>query len=189
MKKRIILATSNKGKLREFRQILKDFEIIPMNEAGFTGEIEEDGESFYENALIKAKAVATALNLPALADDSGLCVDALGGAPGVYSARYSKTGEDKDNKRLLLKNMEGIKNRRAKFVCTLVYYSPDGETVSVSGETEGEIMLKEEGNNGFGYDSVFYSADLKKGMGTATPEEKNGVSHRARAIEKIKTLL
>lgn len=187
--KRIILATSNAGKLKEFKEILKDYKIISMKEAGFTGEIEETGKTFYENALIKAKTVANALNLPALADDSGLCVNALDGAPSIYSARYSIEGTDKANRKLLLFNMKGKIDRKARFICTLVYYEPSGKTVSVSGETEGEILDKETGENGFGYDSIFYSYDLKKSMGLATAEEKNKVSHRARAIEKIKGLI
>lgn len=189
MKRKIVLATGNNGKLKEFKEMLEGFEIVSMKDAGFTGDIEETGKTFYENALIKAKTVAEKLNMPALSDDSGLCVNALGGAPSIYSARYSKEGTDAANRKLLLKNMEGKTDRRAKFICTLVYYEPNGKIISVSGETEGEILYAEDGANGFGYDPIFYSLDLKKSMGQATAEEKNGVSHRARAIEKIKKLL
>lgn len=189
MAKKIILATTNKGKLKEFQEILKDYEIIPMGQAGFKAEIEETGKTFSENALIKAKTVAESLGVPALADDSGICVDALGGAPGIYSARYSVEGTDAANRELLLKNMEGKTDRRARFVCALVYYEPNGKTLSVSGETEGEILFKEDGENGFGYDPIFFSLDLKKSMGQATSDEKNGVSHRARAIAEMQALL
>ena len=189
MAKKIILATTNKGKLKEFQEILKDYEIISMGQAGFKGEIEETGKTFSENALIKAKTVAESLGVPALADDSGICVDALGGAPGIYSARYSVEGTDAANRELLLKNMEGETDRRARFVCALVYYEPNGKTLSVSGETEGEILFKEDGENGFGYDPIFFSYDLKKSMGQATSDEKNGVSHRARAIAEMQALL
>lgn len=189
MKKKIILATANNGKLKEFKEILKDYEIISMRDAGFTEEIEETGKTFYENALIKAKTVSEFVNAPVLADDSGLCVFALGGAPSIYSARYSAEGTDAANRKLLLENMKGITDRRAKFICTLVYYESDEKIITVSGETEGEILYAEIGENGFGYDSVFYSYDLKKSMGDAMAEEKNEVSHRARAIEKIKGLI
>lgn len=189
MAKKIILATTNKGKLKEFQEILKDYEIISMGQAGFKGEIEETGKTFSENALIKAKTVAESLGVPALADDSGICVDALGGAPGIYSARYSDEGTDAANRELLLKNMEGKTDRRARFVCALVYYEPNGKTLSVSGETEGEILFEEDGENGFGYDPIFFSYDLKKSMGQATSDEKNGVSHRARAIAEMQALL
>ena len=189
MAKKIILATTNKGKLKEFQEILKDYEIISMGQAGFKAEIEETGKTFSENALIKAKTVAESLGVPALADDSGICVDALGGAPGIYSARYSDEGTDAANRELLLKNMEGKTDRRARFVCALVYYEPNGKTLNVSGETEGEILFEEDGENGFGYDPIFFSYDLKKSMGQATSDEKNGVSHRARAIAEMQALL
>ena len=187
--KKIVLATKNKGKLKEFKGILTGVEIISMEEAGVIGDIEETGKTFLENAKIKAETVMLKTGMPALSDDSGLCVYALNGAPGVYSARYSEEGTDKANRELLLKNMEGITDRRAKFVCTLYYVEPNGKSVSVSGETEGCILEKEDGENGFGYDPIFFSNDLKKSMGRAKPEEKNKVSHRARAIEKIKNLL
>ena len=188
-KKTIVVASANKGKIKEIKDLLPDFNVVSYKELGFREEIEETGETFYDNALIKAKTVSMALNLPALADDSGLCVDALGGAPGVMSARYSKTGEDKDNNEKLLKVMEGEKNRKAKFVCCMVYYSPNGEIVTAMGETYGEIMDKIEGQNGFGYDVLFYSTEINKCFGLASKEEKNAVSHRFRALEKIKEKL
>ncbi len=188
-KKTIVVASGNKGKLKEIKDLLPDFNVVSYKELGFNEEIEETGSTFYENALIKAKTVSMALNLPALADDSGLCVDALCGAPGVMSARYSKTGDDKDNNEKLLKVMEREKNRKAKFVCCMVYYSPNGEIVTASGETYGEIMCKTEGQNGFGYDVLFYSTEINKCFGVATKEEKNAVSHRFRALELIKEKL
>ena len=187
--KRIVLASGNKGKLKEIREMLLDYEVVSCKDEGFTGEIEETGKTFYENALIKAKAVADKLNVPALADDSGLCVEALNGAPGIYSARYSGDGIDKHNYELLLKNMQGEKNRSAKFVCCMVYYEPSGKIITATGETFGEILSAPDGENGFGYDPVFYSDDLKKSFGVCTEEEKNSVSHRARALNKLKELL
>ncbi len=187
--KKIVLASANKDKLKEIRQILSDYEIIPCAELGFTEDIVEDGNTFYDNALIKAKTVSQALNLPALADDSGICVTALNGMPGIYSARYSGDGIDEHNNQLLLKNLEGKEDRSAKFVCCLVYYSPNGEIVTVEGETHGRILFAPEGENGFGYDPIFYSNDLNKSMGIASAEEKNSVSHRYRALAKLKEKL
>lgn len=186
MKNKIVLASGNKDKLKEIREMLPEYEIISCKEAGFTGKIEETGTTFYENALIKAKTVSEALNLPALADDSGICVEALGGAPGIYSARYAGDGIDSHNNRLLLENMKGQTNRKAKFVCCMVYYKPGGEIITSTGETYGRILDKEYGSNGFGYDPLFYSDDLEKCMGLASSEEKNGVSHRYRAILRLK---
>lgn len=187
--KKIVLASGNKNKLREIRQILSDYEIVPCFELGFNDEIVEDGNSFFENALIKAKTVSNALKLPALADDSGICVEALNGMPGIYSARYAGDGNDENNNKLLLKNLEGQTNRNAKFVCCLVYYDTDGNIITVEGETCGKILYENEGENGFGYDPIFYSNDLKKSMGVATDVEKNSVSHRYRALIKLKKKL
>ena len=185
-KKKIVVASGNKAKIREIAEILTDYEIISCKDAGFTGEIIEDGKTFLENALIKAKTVATALNIPALADDSGICVDALNGAPGIYSARYAGDGIDEHNNSLLLKNMQGKTNRNAKFVCCLVYYSPNGEIITATGETHGKIMDKEQGENGFGYDPLFLSDDLGVSLGVAPAEEKNKISHRFRALQQLR---
>lgn len=184
---KLIVASNNKGKIKEIKEILKDvYEIVPMGEAGFSEEIEENGSTFFENALIKAKAVSEALGVNALADDSGLCVDALGGAPGIYSARFSGVhGDDAANRKKLLSELKNLKNpdeRKAKFVSSVVLYKRDGEVVSGMGETHGIIGFKEEGENGFGYDSLFVSDDLGKSFGVATAEEKNAVSHRKRAL-------
>ena len=184
---KLIVATSNAGKLKEFREMLGGkYEVVSMAEAGFEGDVEETGVTFYENALIKAKAVADRLGVSALADDSGLEVECLGGAPGVYSARYA--GEPCDNARnraFLLENMKNSQNRKARFVSCIVLYNPNGQIVCAEGYVDGEILEEEQGNNGFGYDCLFYSYDLKKCFGIATDEEKNSVSHRGRALRAL----
>ena len=139
-RERIVLASGNKHKIKEIQQMLPDYEIVGYKDLGFDFEIEENGKTFYENALIKAKAVSDALNLPALADDSGICVDALNGEPGIYSARYAGDGVDAHNNELLLKNMQGVENRSAKFVCCMVFYKPNGQIITATGETHGKIM-------------------------------------------------
>lgn len=188
-KQKIVLASGNNHKIREIAQMLPEFEVVGYKQLGFNEEIIEDGNTFYENALIKAKTVSQALNLPALADDSGICVEALGGMPGIYSARYAGDGIDAHNNELLLKNMQDVENRNAKFVCCMVYYNPNGEIITATGETLGLIMDHEEGENGFGYDPLFYSLDLNKCLGVATAEEKNTISHRFRAIKQLKDKL
>ena len=151
-----------------------------------TKEIEETGKTFFENALIKAKTVAKALNLDALADDSGLVVDALNGEPGVYSARYAgEHGNDSDNRKLLLKNLQNESNRKAKFVSSIILYKTDDTYIEGYGETTGTILYKEEGENGFGYDSLFKSDDLNVSFGVASFEDKNKVSHRFRALKNL----
>lgn len=185
----IVAASGNAGKIREISEILNDYRVISCKELGFTDDIEETGKTFYDNALIKAETVAKALNMPALADDSGLCVTALSGAPGVYSARYSGTGTDEGNVEKLLKETENVSDRSAKFVSAVVVYYPDGKIVSAQGETFGEILRARRGNGGFGYDPVFYSYDLKKSFGEASAEEKNSVSHRARALAELRKKL
>ena len=188
-KQRIVLASGNAHKIKEISQMLPEFEVVGYKELGFDQEIIEDGKTFYENALIKAKTVSDALNLPALADDSGICVDALNGEPGIYSARYAGDGDDKHNNALLLKNMQGKTDRRAKFVCCMVFYKPNGQIITATGQTHGEIMDKEYGENGFGYDPLFFSYDLKKCLGLASSQEKNTISHRYRAISALKDKL
>lgn len=187
---KLIVATGNAHKLKEIREIFGGTEVISAYDVGYTGDPEETGKTFAENAVIKAKAAADALGLPALADDSGLCVDALSGAPGIYSARYAGGhGDDKANRAKLLKNMRGVKNRNARFVCSVALCFPDGKIVCAEGETSGKILEEERGNGGFGYDPLFYSDDLKKGFGEASAEEKNSVSHRSRALEALKKAL
>lgn len=185
--KRIILATGNKGKLAEFRTMLDGCEVLSPRELNIDADVEETGATFYENALIKARALNEATGLPAMADDSGLCVDALNGAPGVFSARYSG-GTDGDNIAKLLDEMKGEKNRAAHFTCCIVYC--DGDTVvSAHGETYGRLTERVDGDGGFGYDPIFLSDDLGKTFGRATEHEKNSVSHRARALAAIREKL
>ncbi len=188
-KQTLVLASGNKHKIKEIQQMLPDYEVVGYKDFGLDFEIEENGKTFYENALIKAKTVSQALNLPALADDSGICVDALGGAPGIYSARYAGDGNDEHNNNLLLKNLENATDRSAKFVCAMVFYKPSGEIISAMGETLGSILYAPEGENGFGYDPIFFSKDLNKCMGIASAQEKNSVSHRFRAIKGLKEKL
>lgn len=185
-KMKLVVATGNAHKLREIAEIFKGFEVVPQKQMGFCDEVEETGATFIENALIKARAAANALGVIALADDSGLCVDALNGAPGVYSARYSgEHGNDKANRDLLLKNMQNQTNRNAHFTCALALVYPDGREIVAEGYTYGEILHEEQGNGGFGYDPIFFSDDLQKSFGVATPEEKNGVSHRFRGLQTL----
>lgn len=185
-KKRLVVASGNAHKLKEIAEIFTDFEVVSQKQMGFDGEVEETGETFMENALIKARAASAALGLPTLADDSGLCVDALGGAPGVYSARYcGYHGSDKENRALLLQNMQGISERGAHFTSALALVYPDGTELTAEGRTYGKILTEEHGEGGFGYDSLFYSDDLQKSFGEATAEEKNSVSHRFRALQAL----
>ena len=184
-KKTLVLASANKGKIKEIAEMLPNFIVKGYKEFGLDFEIEENGTTYYENALIKAKTVSKILNLPVLADDSGLSVEALNGEPGVYSARYAGDGNDEHNNDKLLKNLEGKTNRKAKFICCMVYFVSDEENYSVTGETEGEILEKRDGTNGFGYDPIFFSYDLKKSLGVASDQEKNSISHRSRALSGI----
>ncbi len=184
--KKIVFASHNKGKIKEVKAILSEYEILSLADIGFFDDIEETGTTFEENSFIKAKAVYDFCHLPSLADDSGLCVDALGGAPGVYSARYAgEDGNDFKNRKLLLENMRGEKNRRAKFVTAATYIDENGAVTKAFGETHGSILFEETGLNGFGYDCLFFSDDLNKSFGLATESEKDGVSHRARAMKNL----
>ena len=184
---KLIVATGNKHKLREIRELFSESEVISASEAGFEEDTPETGETFEENALIKARAAAKALNLPALADDSGLCVDALNGAPGIYSARYAgEHGNEKANREKLMKELLNKDNRRARFRCAVALCFPNGLEIIAAGETCGEILREERGGNGFGYDSLFFSDDLQKSFAEASAEEKNAVSHRARALGALK---
>lgn len=189
----LIVATGNKHKLQEIQAIFKDVRVVSAREAGYLGDPEETGATFEENAIIKARSAAEALNLPALADDSGLCVAALGGAPGIYSARYAGGhGDDKKNREKLLAELGDEKNRAAYFRSAAALCFPQsmgGKTVTATGDTHGRILTREEGENGFGYDCLFYSDDLKKSFGVASAEEKNAVSHRFRALTALKEKL
>ncbi|MGN0804514.1 MAG: RdgB/HAM1 family non-canonical purine NTP pyrophosphatase [Candidatus Coproplasma sp.] len=180
----IIVASGNLGKIAEFKEIVPEVNFKSMRQAGYLGDPDETGSTYKENAYIKAKAVYDAIKKPVIADDSGLCVDALGGAPGIYSARFSG-GSFADNRALLLKRMEGISDRGARFVCAVCYINEKGETLFGEGSTEGKILFEEIGNKGFGYDNLFYSFDLNKSFGEADEEEKNKVSHRYRAVKDL----
>lgn len=187
---KIILASNNANKIREFKEIFSTYEIVPMKDIGFNQEIVEDGTTFEENSKIKTTAITNFLksknlNHMVMADDSGLCVDALNGAPGVYSARYGGDHNDQSNRDFLLKNLEGIQNRDAKFVCVITLQKPNGEIIVGKGEVKGRILTEETGNGGFGFDCLFFCNELNKCFGLATPEEKNSVSHRGRAIKDV----
>ncbi len=190
---KIALATNNKHKLEEIRAILNGcFEqILSLSELGLDIEIEETGATLEENALIKAREIVRLTGMPALADDTGLMVDALGGAPGVYSARYAgEAHDDKSNRQLLLKNLENAPDRSAHFGTVIAVCYPDGSYLTAEGRVDGKIIFEERGEGGFGYDSLFYSEEIGKTFAEATPEEKNSISHRGRALramlEKLK---
>lgn len=192
---KVIAATKNKGKIREMQEILSplDIEIISQQEMGIEVDVEETGDTFEKNALIKARAVAMLCEYPVLADDSGICVEALGGAPGVRSARYAgddATDSDRVNK--LLSEIGDSENRNAKFVTSVAFIYPDGREITAEGEVRGYITETPEGDNGFGYDPVFFSTELGKTFAMSSDEEKNSVSHRGRALknlyEKLKKL-
>lgn len=183
----IVAATNNAHKLREIRGILKEIFIVKsLKDCGIDIEIEENGQTFYDNALIKAKTIAELTNMPALADDSGLMVDALGGLPGVHSARYAgEPSNDKKNNAKLLAALKNSENRAAKFVSTIVLYFPDGKIISAEGYAEGVILHEERGAGGFGYDPLFLSKDLNKTFAEISQSEKNSVSHRSRALKNL----
>lgn len=187
---KIVIASKNKGKLLEYKALLGDkFELVSCDEIGFDKEIDENGTTFEENAFIKAKGIYDFCGLPVLADDSGLMVDFLNGEPGVKSARYAgEHGNDKKNYTLLLKNLQGVENRKAHFVTAICLITPN-KTYQAKGFTYGEILTSPVGENGFGYDPVFYSYELNKSFGLATEEEKNRVSHRFYATQNLLKLI
>ena len=185
---RIIVATQNKGKIKEIQEIFSPlgFEVISQKEAGFDIDVVENGETFEENAMIKARAIFELSHEAVIADDSGLLVDALNGAPGVYSARYAgENATDADKMNKLLGELEGKSDRQAKFVSALVMILKDGKTFTATGEVLGRITDKPYGENGFGYDPIFYSDELKKTFGEASDSEKNEISHRGRGLLKL----
>ena len=188
-KQKLVVATGNAHKLQEIAEIFTDYEVVSQKQMGFCEDVEETGKTFLENALIKARAASKALNCIALADDSGLCVNALGGAPSIYSARYcGRHGDDKANRDLLLKNLENATDRTAYFNSAVALVFPNGKELTAEGQTYGEILTEEQGDNGFGYDCVFFSNDLQKSFGLATAEEKNAVSHRFRALQNLRAV-
>jgi len=185
---KFVLASNNAKKTEEMRRILFNIgaEVLSLREAGICSAPEETGSTFYENARIKAAAACAASGLPSIADDSGLCVEALGGEPGVYSARYA--GENASDEELcacLLARMDRAENRRAEFVSTLVCVFPNGDELSARGECPGEILRAARGSGGFGYDPVFLVKGAGKTMAEMTAEEKDAVSHRGAAMRKF----
>ena len=189
---KFVLASHNRGKLKEMQEILAELgvEVALQSDVGLDLEPEENGSTFAENAAIKAKAVMEASGLPAIADDSGLCVDALNGAPGIYSARFSGVhGDDKANNRVLLQKMQGVEDRSAHFTCAMVLVRPDGSVVRAEGRMDGVIAHEEAGIYGFGYDSLFYLPERGCTNAQLLPEEKNAVSHRAKASEKMRQIM
>lgn len=193
---KLVLASKNKKKLAEMNAILSGLgvEVCSEAEAGVDVDVEETGATFEENSLLKARAVMEASGMPAIADDSGLCVDCLGGAPGVYSARYGGGGlDDTQRYRLLLENMKGQLTRAAKFVSVITCCFPNGDVLSARGECPGTIAYAPMGEGGFGYDPVFFVPELNKTFAQLTAEEKNAISHRGKALaafqEKLKAYL
>ena len=188
--KTIVFATNNKNKIKEFKDILgnRNINLLTLSDINYDKEIIEDGLSFKDNALIKARQVALDTGYITISDDSGLSVDALLGAPGIYSARYSGKGIVENNK-LLLKNMEGKENRRAHFTCAICLYYPDGKYVIAEGYIDGTITKELKGNNGFGYDPLFYLEEYHKTMAEIDPSIKDKISHRANAIKKLGELI
>lgn len=187
--RRIVIATRNEGKLREFKDLFPRCEILSLKDINYTKEIIEDGKSFEENAILKAKQVALDTNQMVIADDSGLEVFALNGAPGIHSARYSKDHNTLANNQLLLKNMNGYEDRRAQFVCVICLYFPNGRYLLSKGICEGKITEKLSGTNGFGYDPCFYVEEYGKTMAELSLDIKNKISHRAKAILHLKEML
>ena len=191
MKRTIVFATGNEGKMREIRQIMKGIhvELLSMKEAGIEADIVEDGESFAENAVIKAKAVAEKTNHIVLADDSGLEIDYLNKEPGIYSARYMGEDTSYDLKNAnLLERLEGVpdEKRTARFVCAIAAAMPDGEVFTTVGVIEGRIGYKIEGENGFGYDPIFYFPEYGCTSAQLSEDEKNAISHRGRALAAMR---
>ena len=196
MSEKFVLATHNPGKLKEMSDILARFgvEVVSPGDLGITVDVEETGTTFAENAMLKAKAICAAAKLPAIADDSGLCVDALNGGPGVYSARYGGEGlDDKGRYTLLLNSLRGQTTRAAHFTCSIACAFPNGDTLTAEGRCDGSIAFAPMGEGGFGYDPVFFVPEKAKTFGQLTAEEKSTISHRGKALksfaEKLETYL
>ncbi|MBQ8002521.1 MAG: XTP/dITP diphosphatase [Clostridia bacterium] len=189
--KKIIAATKNKNKIKEFKEILPDFDIVTQEEAGIDIDVEETGTTFIENARLKAMAIFEKTGIPALADDSGLEVYALGGAPGIYSARYGGEGlDDKGRTALLLENMKDVDDelRGAQFVCSIVFVTKE-KVYEAQGVCEGVIAHEPKGENGFGYDPVFYVPHMGKTTAEMSSGEKNSISHRGKALRNLAEML
>ena len=183
---KLIIASNNKHKIYEIKKMLggKFSEILSLADAKISHETVEDGETFLENAFKKAREIAAISGCASLADDSGICVDALDGAPGVYSARFSG-GSDEDNNALLLKKLEGKENRSAHYTCAMALVYPDGKEISAEGYMYGEITDDPRGERGFGYDPLFIPTGEKRTVAEMTDDEKNAISHRANALAAI----
>ncbi len=188
---KVVLASKNKHKLAEISKITEslDIELVLQSEVGVDIDVEETGTTFEENSFLKAEAVMKATGLPALADDSGIAVDALNGEPGIYSARYGfdDTLDDWGRLLLLLKNTQDVPDgqRQAQFVCVITMVTPDGQVIRARGEAHGELLREAVGQGGFGYDPIFYYPPLGKSFAELTAEEKNQVSHRAVALKRF----
>ena len=186
--KELILASNNAHKVEEIKSILDDYKILTLKDIGYYEDIIEDGTTFEENALIKARTIAKYSGKAAIADDSGLSVALLDGRPGVYSARYSKEQTDEKNIEKVLSELNGEKSE-AKFVSVIALVRPDGSEVTFRGECHGEIIFEKRGSNGFGYDPIFYVPSLEKTFAELTPEQKNSISHRKESLEKFSKYL
>ena len=184
---KLLIASNNQHKIDEIKQILgnKFEQILSLSEAGIVCDPEENGKTFLDNALIKVRAVAKLTDMPVLGDDTGLCVDALNGAPGVHSARFAGDHDNAKNRAKLLYELQGETNRKAHFSTAVALLYPDGRLVTAEGRVDGEILHTEVGANGFGYDSLFYCNEIGKTFAEVTAEEKNAVSHRGRALQKL----
>lgn len=190
--RKIVLSTDNKNKLREIREILEDLDVEIYGKSDIDGmdfEVVEDGETLYDNALKKARAMADRVDFAVLADDTGLFVNALGGEPGVHSARYASEHDDKKNRQKLLKNLEDKKDRSAYFKTQIILIDEDKNIIPIEGVCPGKISLEERGDNGFGYDSIFIPDGFEKTFAEMTHEEKNEISHRAKALKNLRDKL
>ncbi|MGM9969041.1 MAG: XTP/dITP diphosphatase [Anaeroplasma sp.] len=187
----IILATNNKNKVREIKSVFNNDMILfkTLDEIGFNEEIDETGKSFVENAIIKAKYISKKYKAIALSDDSGLEVKALNNEPGIYSARYAGTHNDEDNNQLLLKNLQGIEERDARYVCAICVYYPDDTYLTTEEYCYGKIIDDRRGKNGFGYDPYFYVEEFGKTLAEVSLDDKNRISHRAKALRALKEKL
>ena len=187
--KQVVIATKNKGKAKDFEALFQPlgFEVVTMFDVAPDMEIEETGTTFEENAVLKAETLAKELKMIVIADDSGLAVDALDGAPGVYSARYAGDHDDEANIVKVLENLAGVpeEKRTARFMCALAIAGPEMDTTTVFGTCEGVILQEKRGTNGFGYDPIFFVPELGRAMAELTPEEKGAISHRGNAIRKL----
>ncbi|MCD5323763.1 MULTISPECIES: XTP/dITP diphosphatase [Pontibacillus] len=191
--KRLVVATHNQGKVREFRQLFSKYDIETLSLEDLNQdvpEVEETGVTFWENAQLKAETISSLLNMPVIADDSGLEVDALEGKPGVYSARYAgEPKNDKNNLEKVLSELNGEQNRKARFVCVLALSLPGEEVIFERGTCEGRLAEQAQGETGFGYDPIFIPDGYNRTMAEIGADEKNKISHRSEALEKIETTI